>query len=129
MDPMYLMTLDGFTFLAMGFNGARAAEFKIKYIEALECSVDFRKPNFGLSSYSVPNKRLPYPMHLMTSTASLSSQRASPFLSSRFSFPLILPIPLKIRRRKPQVSFHISFLRRVSPRPYEIHHDDFKKTL
>jgi Rha family phage regulatory protein len=33
MDPMYLMTRDGFTFLAMGFNGARAAEFKIKYID------------------------------------------------------------------------------------------------
>ncbi|MGX7950767.1 Rha family transcriptional regulator [Oleidesulfovibrio alaskensis] len=90
--PMYLMTRDGFTFLAMGFNGARAAEFKIKYIEALECSADFRKPNFGLSSYSVPNNRLPYPMHLMTSTVSLSSQWALPFLSFRFSFPLILPI-------------------------------------
>lgn len=25
MEPMYLMTRDGFTFLAMGFNGARAA--------------------------------------------------------------------------------------------------------
>lgn len=36
--PMYLMTRDGFTFLAMsdagatGFNGARAAEFKERYI-------------------------------------------------------------------------------------------------
>ena len=30
--PMYLMTRDGFTFLAMGFTGARAAEFKEKYI-------------------------------------------------------------------------------------------------
>lgn len=30
--PMYLMTRDGFTFLAMGFTGARAAEFKERYI-------------------------------------------------------------------------------------------------
>lgn len=32
--PMYEMTKDGFTLLAMGFNGADAMEFKIKYIEA-----------------------------------------------------------------------------------------------
>lgn len=28
--PYYLMTRDGFTFLAMGFTGAKAAEFKEK---------------------------------------------------------------------------------------------------
>lgn len=33
-SPVYLMTRDGFTFLAMGFNGKRAAQFKEKYIEA-----------------------------------------------------------------------------------------------
>ena len=32
--PMYLITRDGFTILAMGFTGKRAMEFKIKYIEA-----------------------------------------------------------------------------------------------
>ena len=32
MSKVYLMTRDGFTFLAMGFNGAKAAEFKEKYI-------------------------------------------------------------------------------------------------
>jgi Rha family phage regulatory protein len=32
--PMYEMTKDGFTFLAMGFTGKRAAEFKEKYIAA-----------------------------------------------------------------------------------------------
>lgn len=31
-DPMYLMTRDGFTFLAMGFTGKRAARFKEAYI-------------------------------------------------------------------------------------------------
>ncbi|WBF68504.1 Rha family transcriptional regulator [Desulfovibrio subterraneus] len=32
--PMYHITRDGFTFLAMGFTGARAAEFKEQYISA-----------------------------------------------------------------------------------------------
>lgn len=31
--PMYYMNRDGFTLLAMGFNGKRALEFKLKYIE------------------------------------------------------------------------------------------------
>ena len=33
-QPMYHMTKDGFTFLAMGFRGKKAAEFKVKYISA-----------------------------------------------------------------------------------------------
>ena len=33
-EPMYLITRDGFTILAMGFTGKKAMEFKIKYIEA-----------------------------------------------------------------------------------------------
>lgn len=32
--PMYLLTRDGFTLLAMGFTGKRALEFKITYINA-----------------------------------------------------------------------------------------------
>ena len=31
-QPMYIMTQDGFTFLAMGYNGEKASEFKEKYI-------------------------------------------------------------------------------------------------
>ena len=33
-QPMFIMNRDGFTLLAMGFNGKKALEFKIKYIEA-----------------------------------------------------------------------------------------------
>lgn len=33
-NRMYLMNRDGFTLLAMGFNGKKALDFKIKYIEA-----------------------------------------------------------------------------------------------
>jgi len=32
--PMYLMTRDGFTLLAMGFTGERALEFKVKFLKA-----------------------------------------------------------------------------------------------
>lgn len=32
--PMYYMNRDGFTLLAMGFNGKKALNFKLKYIEA-----------------------------------------------------------------------------------------------
>ena len=32
--PMYLMNRDGFTLLAMGFNGKAALEWKLKYIAA-----------------------------------------------------------------------------------------------
>ena len=32
--PMYFVTRDGFTLLAMGFTGAKAMQFKVAYIEA-----------------------------------------------------------------------------------------------
>lgn len=33
-QPMFIMNQDGFTLLAMGFNGKKAMEFKLKYIDA-----------------------------------------------------------------------------------------------
>lgn len=33
-QPMYYLNRDGFTFIAMGFTGRKADEFKLKYIEA-----------------------------------------------------------------------------------------------
>ena len=33
-NPMYYMNRDGFTFIAMGFTGKKADNFKLKYIEA-----------------------------------------------------------------------------------------------
>lgn len=32
--PMYILTRDGFSLLAMGFTGAKALQFKVRYIEA-----------------------------------------------------------------------------------------------
>ena len=34
MQPYYLLTRDGFTLLAMGYNSARAIQWKLRYIEA-----------------------------------------------------------------------------------------------
>lgn len=33
-QPMYYLNRDGFTFIAMGFTGRKADEFKLKYVEA-----------------------------------------------------------------------------------------------
>jgi len=60
----------------------------IQSIEQLDCSEDFRKLNFQLSSYSVPNNRRPYPMYLMT-------RDGFTFLAMGFTipvFPFLLPL-------------------------------------
>lgn len=48
--PMYYMNRDGFTLLAMGFNGKKALEFKLKYIEAFnQMEQQLSKPNLPTS--------------------------------------------------------------------------------
>lgn len=45
--PMFYMNRDGFTLLAMGFNGSKAMQFKLKYIEAfnaMESSINSMRP-------------------------------------------------------------------------------------
>lgn len=42
--PMYFMNRDGFTLLAMGFNGSKALEFKLKYIDAFNKMESQLKP-------------------------------------------------------------------------------------
>lgn len=46
--PMFIMNKDGFTLLAMGFNGKKAMEFKLKYIEAfnkMKKEIESSKPS------------------------------------------------------------------------------------
>lgn len=46
--PMFIMNQDGFTLLAMGFNGKKAMEFKLKYIEAfnrMKKKIEATKPS------------------------------------------------------------------------------------
>ena len=52
--PLYVMNQDGFTLLAMGFNGKKAMEFKQKYIEAFNAM----KKQIEQSKPSVPQNYL-----------------------------------------------------------------------
>lgn len=52
--PMFIMNQDGFTLLAMGFNGKKAMEFKLKYIEAFNAM----KRQIEQSKPSVPKNYL-----------------------------------------------------------------------
>lgn len=55
--PQYLMTRDGFTFLAMGFTGAKAARFKEAYIaEFNRMEEELYRRRFALPN-SVPKER------------------------------------------------------------------------
>lgn len=53
-QPMFIMNQDGFTLLAMGFNGKKAMEFKLKYIEAF----NKMKKEIEVSKPSVPQNYL-----------------------------------------------------------------------
>ena len=53
-QPMFIMNQDGFTLLAMGFNGKKAMEFKLKYIEAFNAM----KRQIEQSKPSVPQDYL-----------------------------------------------------------------------
>ena len=53
-QPMFIMNQDGFTLLAMGFNGKKAMEFKLKYIEAFNAM----KRQIEQSKPSVPKNYL-----------------------------------------------------------------------
>lgn len=52
--PMFIMNQDGLTLLAMGFNGKKAMEFKLKYIEAFNAM----KRQIEQSNPSVPQNYL-----------------------------------------------------------------------
>lgn len=52
--PMFIMNQDGFTLLAMGFNGKKAMGFKLKYIEAFNAM----KRQIEQSNPSVPHNYL-----------------------------------------------------------------------
>ena len=46
--PMYLITRDGFTILAMGFTGKKAIDFKLKYITAFNAMEEQLKNPFNI---------------------------------------------------------------------------------
>lgn len=94
--PMFVMNQDGFTLLAMGFNGKKAMEFKLKYIEAFNAmkrQIDQSKPSVpqnyleALKSLSRQRKRSSS-WHCRTSVSkqpSLLSARRTRNLGTRLS--------------------------------------------
>lgn len=55
-NPMYYMNRDGFVFLAMGFTGKKADEWKWKYIDAfnqMESYINFRKADIQIQKNSM----------------------------------------------------------------------------
>lgn len=55
-NPMYYMNRDGFVFLAMGFTGKKASEWKWKYIDAfnhMESYINFRKADIQIQKNSM----------------------------------------------------------------------------
>ena len=50
--PMYLMTKDGFTLLAMGFTGEKAIRFKVAYIRAFNMMAKRLAASHALSRYA-----------------------------------------------------------------------------
>ena len=57
-NPMYIMNRDGFTLLAMGFNGKKALEFKIKYIEAFNAMEQQLKQGVAQSLENLSRKQI-----------------------------------------------------------------------
>lgn len=51
-QKMYFMNRDGFTFIAMGFTGSKADEFKLKYIQAFNEMEDHIKQELDTSNLS-----------------------------------------------------------------------------
>lgn len=54
--PMYYMNRDGFTLLAMGFNGKKALDFKLKYIDAFNKMEQTIKEGGLLTSHLTPEE-------------------------------------------------------------------------
>nr|WP_319217970.1 Rha family transcriptional regulator [uncultured Trichococcus sp.] len=52
MNKMYYMNRDGFTFIAFGFTGDRADEFKLKYIQAFNAMESHIKQQMDMSNLS-----------------------------------------------------------------------------
>lgn len=69
LQPEVLMTRDGFTFLAMGFTGAKAAQFKEAYI------AEFNRMEAELNSKMNPEQLLQNPDFLIQTLTTLKEER------------------------------------------------------
>ena len=78
--PMYLLTRDGFTLLAMGFTGARAVQFKVAYINAFNRMERLLKG--GITSGDV--QRIENRLEILEQTASQGKQTAADSVADLF---------------------------------------------
>jgi len=69
--PMYLMTFDGFVFLAMGFTGKRAAQFKEAYIR------EFNKMREALLTPPSNPTPIPQPVAIPAQTVEMDAPIAT----------------------------------------------------
>lgn len=107
--PMFIMNQDGFTLLAMGFNGKKAMEFKLKYIEAF----NKMKKEIESSKPSVPQNYL----EALKSLVKAEEQREQLALENRKQAQEIVTISRenvelgnKITEMLPKVSYYDQIL-------------------
>lgn len=92
-QPVYLITRDGFTLLAMGFTGKRAMEFKIAYIEAFN-EMEKALTDIGCTT-AIPSLR---PANIAVSTTQLIDKINWQLISGKEVEPEILRYAWNIGR-------------------------------
>lgn len=104
--PMYYLNRDGFTLLAMGFDGEKALKFKLDYIaafNAMEYALQFKASKLSLKQH------LDYLLKIARTTkdANLreSSLQKAAFLVTGEDFPLTFEFPVPKKRRRPNAKF------------------------
>lgn len=104
-QPMFIMNQDGFTLLAMGFNGKKAMEFKLKYIEAFNAM----KRQIEQSKPSVPQNYLEALKSLVKAEEE-KQQQATILTISKEN----LELGNKITEMLPKVSYYDQILQSIA---------------
>lgn len=86
-QPMYYLNRDGFTFIAMGFTGRKADEFKLKYIDAFnKMEEQIRNQSFQASNQSTDDLKR---ANLLYKIANLTSDEELKEESLKSSYELV----------------------------------------
>lgn len=86
-QPMYYLNRDGFTFIAMGFTGRKADEFKLKYIDAFnKMEEQIRNQSFQALNQSTDDLKR---ANLLYKIANLTSDEELKEKSLKSSYELV----------------------------------------